>query len=175
MATGKSSVASELASLTGLRRVALDRVRWFYYFQDGFTIEAESEFASFKDRTKYWKPFEANAVKKVVRDFSDCIIDFGAGHSHFTDPKLFEIARLALSDVKNIFLLLPSQSNEESLKICNQRLQVREGPDMDPTKLTCNREFIEHTSTQQLSKKVLYTKNETAVQTASRIIELLEC
>src|SRR4051812_43122651 len=103
MATGKSSVASELARLTGLRRVAMDRVRWYYYFQDGFTIEAESEFSSFEEQKKYWKLFEANAVKKVVRDFSDRIIDFGAGHSHFTESKHFETARSALSEVENVF------------------------------------------------------------------------
>lgn len=173
MAAGKSSVASELARLTSLRRVAMDRVRWYYYFQDGFTIEAESECSSFEDRTKYWKPFEAKAVKNVLRDFSDRIIDFGAGHSHFTDPEQFELARSVLSEVENVFLLIPSADTEESVKICNERLQARDGPDMDFTKLTCNREFIEHPSSQRLSKHVLYTKNETAVQTAARIIELL--
>lgn len=173
MAVGKSSVASELARLTGLRRVAMDRVRWYYYFQDGFTIEAESEFPSFKERTKYWKPFEAKAVKHVVRDFSDSIIDFGAGHSHFTDAEHFELVRFSLSEIENVFLLLPSAGTEESIKICNERLQAREGSDMDPTKLTCNREFIEHPSSRKLSKHVLFTEDGTVTQTAARIIELL--
>lgn len=170
---GKSTVAAELARLTGLHRVAMDRVRWYYYFQDGFTIEVESEFPSFSERTKYWKPFEANAVKQVVKDFADNIIDFGAGHSHFTDPQQFAWVRHSLSQIENIFLLLPSADTEEAVKICNERLQAREGPDMDFTKLACNREFIEHTSSRSLSRHVLFTKNETAAQTAARIVQLL--
>ena len=173
MAAGKSSVASELAQITGLRRIAMDRVRWYYYFQDGFSIETESKFSSFEERTKYWKPFEAKAVKEVVKDFSDSIIDFGAGHSHFKDSAQFEMVRSALSEVKNIFLLVPSADTEESVKICNERLQARDGSDMDSTKLSCNREFVEHASSRLLSKQVVYTGNETPAQTARKIIKLL--
>jgi acetolactate synthase-1/2/3 large subunit len=53
MAAGKSTVAKELARLTGVRNVPMDRVRWYYYFKDGFTLEEELSKPSFKEVMEY--------------------------------------------------------------------------------------------------------------------------
>ncbi len=152
----------------------MDRVRWYYYFQVGYSQEEESSHESFKDRMAYWKPFEVKAVEKILEDFPDSIIDFGAGHSYFPDAAQFEAVKAILNPIPNIFLLLPSEDREESLRICNERLRVREGNDLEQDKLEANQWFINHPSNFRLSKQTIYTHNDTPEQTARRIIQRLK-
>lgn len=174
MATGKSSVGNEIAKATCIARIPMDRVRWYYYFRNGFSQEIDSSLDSFMDRMAYGKPFEVEAVKNILIDFPDSIIDFGAGHSHFPDEAQFQLVQNLLSTVQNIFLLLPSEDKETSIRICNERLINREGKDLDKEKLEANRWFIEHPSNFLLGKQVIYTENETPEETAGRIIRLLK-
>lgn len=174
MATGKSTVGAEIAKATGIARIPMDRVRWYYYFQNGFSQEKESSLDLFVERMSYWKPFEVEAIRNILIDFPNSIIDFGAGHSHFPDEEQFKIVLSLMNPVKNIFLLLPNEDKNESLRICNERLRFREGNALDETKLEANREFINHPSSFLLSKHQIYTKNETPDKTAKRIIGLLK-
>lgn len=169
MATGKSTIAAELAKLTGLRRIPMDRVRWYYYLKDGFSIETEQSLPSFTDRMAYWKPFEVKAVQRIIMEFPDAIIDFGAGHSYFTEESQFEEVQRALAPLKNVFLLLPSENKEESLAICNQRLSAKAKRELDPTEVEANRNFIFHASNYALAKKIFYTKDIEPEQTAAEI------
>lgn len=38
---------------------------------------------------KYWQPFEAYAVERLLAEHHNCIIDFGAGHSVYEHHVLF--------------------------------------------------------------------------------------
>lgn len=174
MATGKSTIAGKLASLTGLRRIPMDRVRWYYYLKDGFSIEHEESIDSFEDVMAYWKPFEVKAVKRIIKEFPNSIIDFGAGHSYFSDEVQFKEVSEALAPVKNIILLLPTESKEESLKICNDRLKERVKRELDKTEIDANRDFIFEKSNYELAKHIVYTKDKTPDETASEILELLK-
>jgi shikimate kinase len=175
MATGKSTVASELAKITSIPRVPMDRVRWYYYYKHGFSLEKELSIDSFTDVMKYWKPFEVNAVERIVEEFKDSIIDFGAGHSYFTDKEQFENVQNSLRDIPNVFLLLPSDDKEESLKISNERLESRKKDKLDETEISANRDFINHESNYKLAKHIIYTKGKTPIETANEIKSLLSC
>lgn len=173
MATGKSTVAKELAKITKLRRVPMDHVRWYYYIQDGFDVVYDESLDSFTERVEYWKEFEAKAVRKIVTEFPGSIIDFGAGHSHFPKEEHFKIAKDALAPFQNIFLLLPSESKDESLEICNQRLQERSKRELKESEVQVNKNFIFHSSNYDLAKHIVYTKDKKPQETAQEIIELL--
>ena len=174
MATGKSTIATELAKLTGLRRIPMDRMRWYYYLKDGFSIEMEQSLPTFKEMMAYWKPFEVKAVQRIVAEFPEAIIDFGAGHSYFPEEAQFKEVEIALAPVKNVFLLLPSENKEESLSICNERLQEKVKRDLDPTEVEANRNFIFHRSNYDLAKKIFYTKGVSPEETAAEIARYSE-
>lgn len=173
MATGKSTVADELSKLLGIPRIPMDRVRWYYYLKSGFSLSVESTFSTFTEKMAYWKPYEVTAVKKITAEFSDSIIDFGAGHSYFPNESHFRTVQEHLANIKNIFLLLPSEDKTESLKICNEKLKDREGREFDEHQINANRWFIEHPSNYLLSKQIIYTMNQTPNETARQIISFL--
>jgi hypothetical protein len=170
MAAGKSTVATEIAKLIDVPNVPMDRVRWYYYFSEGYSLERATSMA-FSDRVVYWKPFEVSAVRRILSDFPNSIIDFGAGHSHFADEKQFSTVQDILAPVRNVFLLLPSADKEESIRVCRERLKSR-GEDVDKFDDT-NRSFIEHPSNYLLSKHIIYNSGEDPEITARKIIELL--
>ena len=174
MSAGKSTVARELGKLTKMNRVPMDRVRWYYYLKDGFSIEKEESIGSFTEVMAYWKPFEVKAVKRVVKDFPNTIIDFGAGHSHYTDEDQLKQVKEALASVKNVILLLPSQSKEESLKICSERFSKMVGREMAQTEIDANRAFIYDKSNEELATQVVFTKDKSPEEIAREIYELLD-
>lgn len=173
MATGKSTIAKALGKLIPLEQVPLDRVRWYYYLRNGYSIKYDDSINDFHEKMKYWKPFEVKAVKSVLEEFPNSIIDFGAGHSYFIEASQFNEVSNCLAPYKNIFLLLPSEDKEESLKICNDRLKERLKRELDFTEIEANREFIFHQSNYNLAKHIIYTKDKTPEETAKEIYELL--
>jgi shikimate kinase len=173
MATGKSSVATELAKLTGVPNVPMDMVRWYYYFKDGYSREQANTYESFSDLMTYWKPFELKAIERILNEFPESIIDFGAGHSYFTDLTQFATVSELLKPLPNIFLLLPCESKTESLQICNTRLKERVNRELKSTEIEANRDFINHDSNYLLCKHIVYTKNVTPLETAMQVFELL--
>lgn len=173
MAAGKSSVAQELGVLTKIPRRPMDRLRWYYYFKNGFSLEAELEMENFTQVTEYWKPFELKAVTSIIEEFPDSIIDFGAGHSYYPDEAMLTTAENILSDFPNIFLLLPSDDKEESLQICNERLKNRKKEELSEEEKLANKNFVFHKSNETLAKHTIYSKGKTPLDVAEEIQSLL--
>ena len=173
MAAGKSTIGKELAKSKMLQQIPMDRLRWYYYLKDGFDFVKEDDFETSKEKIEYWKPFEAKAVIKIVNDFDNGIIDFGAGHSYFPDEKQFNNVSKALQPIENIFLLLPCEDKEESLKICNERLTKKFERELTASEVEANRDFIFHNSNYKLSKHIIYTKDKSINDTVKEIEKLL--
>lgn len=174
MSAGKSTIARELAKITSLPRIPMDRVRWYYYLTDGFSLEKEESIDSFTDVMTYWKPFEVKAVKRILREFPNSIIDFGAGHSHYTDEKQLKEVQAAMEPFDNVFLLMPSDDCNESLEICNARLKERVNRDLDKAEIDANFDFINSISNKALAKHIIYTKGKTPTDTALEIKSILK-
>lgn len=173
MATGKSNVANILANKIAIPRIPMDRVRWYYYLKDGFNIETEKALPSFRERMAYWKPFEVKAVHRIINEFAESIIDFGAGHSYYTDELQFIEVQEVLRPLPNVFLLLPSPDKERSLEICNKRLEEKNGCPLDKTEIEANRDFIFHSSNYRLAKHIIYSENKTPEDVATEVIRSL--
>jgi hypothetical protein len=172
---GKSTVAWLLGERLGLRNVPLDLVRWGYYFAIGFDlaeerrrVRAEGPMARFD----YWKPFEADAVERVLADYPDAVIDFGAGPSHFDDhPALFARAAVALRRADHVILLQPSPEPAESLRIIAERLEPDPGDEAVVQALA--EVFVRSVSNARLATATVYSGGITPEQTCDAVMAIV--
>ena len=169
---GKSTVAEILSDKTGIHQRPMDDLRFDYYKEIGFSEEKQNKIREndgYMAMYEYWKPFEAHAVKRVLEDYPNFIHDFGAGHSVYEDEDLFKEVNDALSNYENIFLLLPSQNEMESINVLNERLK-EVTTNKDAYKL--NEHFVEHKSNKLLAKHIIYTNGKTPEMVADTIIQI---
>lgn len=169
---GKSTVGSLIASRLGLFQHSMDDRRWDYYKEIGYDEEVakhKRETDGFWGIYQYWKPFEAYAVERLLSEYQQCVIDFGAGHSVYEDAVLFQRVEQALSPYPNVVLLIPSPNLDESVKILNER----NGYVLDD-KPNINEHFVRHNSNYQLAKFTAYTKDKTPKETCDEILKLIQ-
>ncbi len=125
---------------------------------------------------RYWKPFEAHAVSRMLAEHTDGVIDFGAGHSVYEDETLFRRVQAALAPHQSVILLLPSPNLDESVVILNQRfieVLAQEGVKPDPGTLSANEHFVKHPSNSLLAKITIYNKDKTPEETCAEIMQLI--
>ena len=165
MCSGKSTIATALAKRLSLPNYPLDYAKGYYYLKDDIDVDKLAELieTDFIAWVNYSKPYEITAVEKMVKEFTDGIIHFGAGHSHYENIEYLERARKALENISNVVLLVPSEDKEESIRILEERRIEREGKDSKvlPGMLEMNRKFVTDPSNYELAKITVYTKNKT--------------
>jgi len=168
---GKSTVGELLAAQLGLPQCSMDERRWEYYREIGYDEELakqKRESGGLWEVYQYWKPFEAYAVERLLAEHNHCVIDFGAGHSVYEDPALFQKVERVLAPYANVILLLPSFDLEESIRILNECNEYV--PDDNPN---LNEHFVKHPSNHQLAKLTIYTKAKTPEETCNEILRLI--
>jgi shikimate kinase len=171
MNTGKSTLGKLLAEKLGRPQCSMDDLRWAYYQEIGFdraVQEQISEQEGFLGVYRYWKPFEAHAVERLLAEHQHCVIDFGAGHSVYEDDAVFARIQQVLAPYANVILLLPSPDLDESVQI----LKARSG-ERGPTGFDFHEHFVKHHSNHDLAKIVVYTKDKTPEQTCNEILTLI--
>ena len=149
----------------------MDEHRWNYYKELGYdeTLAAQKrETEGAWGIMRYWKPFEAYAVERLLSDYTNCVIDFGAGHSVYDDPLLFQKVQRALSLYPNVVLLLPSADLEVSIRILNERNQH-----LPEDIRSTNEYFVRHSSNYSLARFTVYTEAKTPQQTCQEILRLV--
>lgn len=165
---GKSTVGRLLAARLGLPQVSMDALRWAYYAEMGYDTELAGEIRErlgFRGLYRYWKPFEAYAVERILAAHRRGILDFGAGHSVFEDNALFARVRRALEPYRYVILLLPSPDLDESVRILEERSRTTIGG------VDANRHMIDHHSNRDLAKAVIYTEGKTPFETREEIVD----
>jgi adenylate kinase family enzyme len=180
MSAGKSTIAALLAEKLNLPRYEADEFRDAYYREAGYDKAVAAQTAKSEEGMvgllRYWKPFEVYLVERMLDDYKDCIIDFGAGHTVHDDEALFARVQRALAPYPNVILLLPSPDLDESTEIVNGRfrqLLMTEVGEVDPRLFAMNEHFVKHPSNHQLAKLVVYTNGKTPEETCAEIMPLL--
>ena len=171
---GKSTVGELLAAKLAWPQCSMDDLRWEYYREIGYDTDVQKslwEQQGFAAVARYWKPFEAHAVERLLSAHHDCapgcVIDFGAGHSVYEDEAQFARVQQALAPFPNVVLLLPSPDLNESIQILADRTNDAAPPDFDHTL------FVKHPSNHRLARFTVYTKDQTPEQTRDQISALL--
>ncbi|MFD2701212.1 hypothetical protein ACFSVM_12115 [Paenibacillus shunpengii] len=96
---------------------------------------------------------------RVLEEYRDHIIDFGAGHSVYEDPESFGKVEKAMLSEPFVFLLIPSQNREKSALILCER-----------SGLDFNRHFVDHESNYKLAKQIVYTEDREPEETMKEIL-----
>lgn len=167
--SGKSTISALLSKRLGLPRRSMDEVRWKYYEEIGYDRDLarqKTTEAGLWGLYRYWKPFEAYAVKRLLENFRDCVFDFGGGNSVYEDDGLFEQVRELLAPYANVILLLPSPDLDESVQILNARNSSATAEQRE-----VNEHFIRHHSNYDLAKHIVYTKGKTPEETCDEILD----
>ncbi len=166
MGTGKSTIGKLLSQKLNLPQASMDEIKWKYYKEIGWEadtqrkIREQERFAGYR----YWKRFELYGIERLLSEYNNCIIDFGAGHSVYEDDADFARARELLSPYENVVLLLPSSDLDESVEILKKRSQLTING------VEINRFVMTHPSNQKLAKQVIYTKGKTPEEIKEEIL-----
>lgn len=165
---GKTTVSALLAKHLDVPHVSLDAIRLRYYHEIGYDEEHARqlrETGGFLAVYRYWKPFEAYAVERVLTEHWGSVIDFGAGHSVQDDPVLLARIQRALAACANVVLLLPSPDPAASIRILRERLGPFESDGID-----FHAYFVQHPANRQLVPLTVYTAGQSPEQTCAEIL-----
>lgn len=177
MGVGKTTIGALLSKRLNLAWVQLDEIRWPYYAEIGYDEEAAKKIHAENGMAgiiAYWKPFEAHSVERVLADYDNCVIDFGAGHSFYEDPTLLARVKKAIEPYPNVILLLPSPDIEISIQTLKERVPSEVPLEARDWYNNLNAHFVKHPSNRTLAKITVYTNGRTPDQTCDDIIERLK-
>jgi len=171
ISAGKSTLSKLIAEKLGMPCRRMDQVRIRYYKEIGYDDDLAQQILSkhsFLGLYRYWKPFEAHAVERLLSENEEVVIDFGGGHSVYEDDALFARVQKALAPYPYVILILPSPDKEKSVKILNERTGgvVSEGFDF-------HEHFVTHHSNYDLAKHIVYTEGKTPEETCAEIVEII--
>lgn len=180
MSVGKSTLAKKLAKQLGVPRIELDEVRQRFFTEIGYDEQLASEIVGKEGMIgliKYWKPFQVHAVERALKEYKNCVMDFGAGHSVYDDRELFQRIEKALKPHKFVIRILPSPDIDRSVEIVNQRFSdmlINEVGKIDPELLALNEHFVRHPSNELLAKKTIYTEGKSINATCQEMLDWIE-
>lgn len=180
VSAGKSSIAESLSQKLHVPETPLDYIAGYYYVRQGVDLIALAKILNEKTVIEYvdfMREYELNAALAVCEDFSQSIISFGAGHAYYTKQDQIDRLLSLKGKTPNIFLILPSEDNNESEKILadridNNRKNVPEEKRSARNKM--NHLFIESTSMKQLTHHVVYMNGRSIEEASQEIITLLK-
>jgi shikimate kinase len=166
---GKSTVGQLLAASRSQPQYSLDQYVWSYYGEKGLTNEIAATIGEFD--SPHWQAYHAHAVKRFLEDHGNelCVMDLGAGHALYDGQYLDEMQLILAPYV--VILLIPSPDIELSIQDLNERNDIHISKRRQPH-AKWNRFFLNHPSSYQLTKHVVYTKGKTPAQTHQEILAL---
>jgi shikimate kinase len=166
---GKSTIGQLLADSRGQRRYSLDECAWTYYGEIGLTLDTAEALGDFD--SPRWQPYHAHAVKRFLQDYQNevCVMDLGAGHVLYEGDYLEEMRGVfALYDT---ILLIPSPDINMSIDDLAKRNDAHFHKRRQ-LHMQWNTFFLNHPSSYQIAKHVIYTKGKSPAETLKDILAL---
>ena len=163
---GKSTVAPEVARRTGKKHIDMDALREQIYVLTDFSEElAEKAYdkGGIIGWHDYQKPFELFAVKTLLEQHSNAVIEFGGGQSVYTDATQADTFLSLIKDEPFVILMLPCEDLTRSTKILGDRARNIE-------EKILNDIFITAETNKNAAKYVVYTDGKTPRETINEIV-----
>ena len=167
--SGKTTVAELIYERTMLPHRSMDMLRWKYFEEIGYDrYIANEKFhkEGFWGLYRYWKPFEAHAVKRLLEDFKECVFDFGGSQTVYEDDELFGQVRGLLEPYPHVVLLMPTPDKDESIKILHARNAYA-----TEDQWAVNEFLVRHHSNYDLAKHIIYTDGKTPKDTSAEVLQ----
>lgn len=105
-------------------QASMDILRWDYYAEVGCDEAARDRIMAaegWPGVLAYWKQFDPHAIERLLADHPHAVIDFGAGHTVYTDPAQFARVQTALAAYPNVVLLLPFPDLDHCVCVSKER------------------------------------------------------
>lgn len=178
LATGKSTVAEKLSELTGYRNYPVDRLKWYYRFQNGYDINQSRkilQLQGFGGLINYaHRYFGVEDLENLLSRFKG-IVDLGASDTHCTNPLRCEQLVQLLEEFPNVFLILPYENTQKSIELLRTRLIQRyKGHPFKYAALDSyleqNEEFVTSMTNQLVAKHVIYSNDRAPYMIAQEIL-----
>lgn len=115
------------------------------------------------------------AVEKILSEHSDCVFDFGAGHSHYEQPALMSKIQSILAPYANVVFLLPCSDHHKSIEILRERSTRIRGRDWIEDGYDFIKHWVEDEPNYALSTLIVYTEGKTFDALAEEIISRSTC
>jgi len=166
--SGKTTIAELIYKRTMLPHCSMDLLRWLYYEEIGYDRGIAGEKIAeggFWALYRYWKPFEAYAVKRILQDYRECVFDLGGSHSVYEDDSLFKQVSDLLAPYPYVVLLMPSPDLDESIAILNAHNTYGSNDQRE-----VNEHLIRHHSNYDLAKHIVYTKDKAPEETCDEVL-----
>lgn len=170
---GKTTLGQAIALVTKRPFVDLDAVADRYYAEVGWSLaKLRIRIAAVGRRAAEteWEPARAHAVTRAVADHPGAIIALGAGHTCYTDDQQLATVRAALRHSPDVIRLLPSPHRERSLSLLRDRCMTSKGRSWIIEGHDFLAQWLDDSGTQLLATRTIYTLDETATDTATRLL-----
>jgi len=121
---GKTTVGAIVAEKLAIPKVSVDELRWKYYDETGWSPAQDQEIAQkegFVGVYRNWKKYDVHAVERILHDYKNCVIDFGAGQSVYENAADLDRVSELLAPYPNVIHLLPSPDVQESIDVLHRR------------------------------------------------------
>lgn len=173
---GKSTQGKLIAKALNRQSVSLDRIAEDYYKANGF---GRSQFDKTKNEKGFlaayrqWWPSLAFAAQQVVKDYTNCIIDFGAGHSHYEDKSLYTEVKESLAGCQHIILLLPTEDLDRSVSLIKDRSIDQRDMDWVFNGYDFIERWVKDDCNHALATVTIYTDGKTPEETCEEILKAI--
>lgn len=165
---GKSTISNLLDVALGLPVYATDTgVAQPYYEALGYDEQLAQQLwaeLGFRGSERYGQQFGAAVIERLLADYPQSILDFGAGLSMYEDDAHFARVQQVLAPYPNVILLLPSPDLDESVQILKAR------PRGMIHGLDSNLYLLNHHAYTDLAKIVVYTQGKTPAESCAEIL-----
>ena len=167
---GKSTVAPEVARRTDKKHIDMDELRSeIYSMTDYSNQKAEEAYSSggVIEWYNYQKPYELFAVKTLLEQNQNSVIEFGGGQSIYSNDEQLTTFLNLMENQPFVFSLLPSESVNRSSEILNSRARFEDEKILNEIFLTsdCNK---------RVAKFTIYTEGKEPQETIEEILSLYQ-